>query len=292
MILLIIIIILAVVALWFILRQKKLTKNTVLCFTGGLGSGKTFMAVRSAIKYYKMQNFLYALSRIPLLGSLLLGKRFKCNIYSNIPILLKRRRKSKGNLYSYVLKKEHITLQERLPENACVVMDEIGQFASQYEHDNPYIMEYLQEFVRFYRHYINGRLIITDQCSANIVVPIRRRIATIYNVSNFHRALLILPFYVIEVQDLTVTEESIQNTNVLDIDTKKEYFFGFLPWRWLSRLLKLGRYDSRCYSIMYMSEKSHIAPEKWDKLKTNYLIDIVATGTEKQAYKKFRKMPD
>lgn len=290
MIFLLIAAILIVIVIVFVFRQKRITKNTIKCFTGGLGSGKTFLAVRTALRYRKIQNIIYFLSFIPGIR-FFTGKRHKCEVYSNIPIIIKRRRKKKGHLYSFVLRKEHILMKERLPENACVVIDELGQFASQYDHDNPYVMEYIQEFIRFFRHYINGALIVTDQCSANIVVPIRRRIATIYCVSNFRRALGLLPFYFIDVQELTITDEQVSNVNQMDIETKKEYFFGFLPYRWLSRVLKLGKYDSRCYSIMYMADKTHTAPVQWDNLKTNYIIDIYATGEQRKAYKQKGILP-
>jgi len=276
------------VSLYYFFTSKKQSKDTVTCFTGGLGSGKTFMAVKTALSWVKMQNLIYLLSFIPLVR-FFIGKRSKAYLYSNFPIIVGRRFIFFGKpKYSRVLKREHILMTEILPQGCCVCIDEIGQFASQYDYDNPYVMEYLQEFIRFYRHYLGGKLILTDQCSANIVVCLRRRISIIYCLSNFRRVLCILPFYLTDVQEFSLSEEQIQSVNVLDRETSKERFFGFLQYKWISRHLKLFKYDSRCYSIMYMAEKNKTnAPLKWEKLKTNYLIDIPCTGQERKEYNKY-----
>ena len=48
-----------------------------------------------------------------------------------------------------MLTREHLLMEERLPEGVIVFIDEIGQFASQYDYDNPLVMCNLQEFLDF-----------------------------------------------------------------------------------------------------------------------------------------------
>ncbi len=274
---LIVVAIVAVLLLLQFIRAKPMTRNTVLCFTGGLGAGKTYCAVQKAVGFYKRQRWRYRFRWCPILGN-----KNPPSLYSNIPVRLGK------NKYSEVLSLEHLTLQKRLPEKAVVLIDEIGQFASQYEHDNPYVMYYIQEFIRFYRHYIDGRLVLTDQASDNIVKPIRLRVNVIYNLNDFRRWGFVLPFFKVNVDELACVEDSVQNVNLMQRDAKTEYFFGFLPYRFMKGF---KRYDSRCYSIMYMAKKLFTAPKQWRKdLKTNYLMNIDATEEERKRWKKFRQV--
>ncbi len=266
-------------------KAEKFSKNTTLCFTGGLGTGKTYIGVASALKAYRKAVFSWKLNRL-LKGRIRVGE--KPLLLTNIPIRFKR------NEWATQLTREHIILEERIPEHSVVFIDEIGQFASQYDYDNPYVMCNVQEFIRFFRHYIDGRFICTDQASANIVVPIRRRLNIIYNLNNFKRFFGILPFYKVEVSPLEVCEESITNTNTLQTTqdglissrkVRKPYFFGYLPYKFQK---SKKRYDSRCYSINYKADNAD--KTLWDNYKTDYFIDITATEEERKNYKKNRKL--
>lgn len=288
-ILFIVLIVSVFLILLMFIKQEKMTKNTVLCFTGGLGSGKTYNAVRIAIKFYRKQQFKYKLSRF------FLGKRSKVDkpvLYSNIPIKIDKKHNSE------VLTREHLLLEADIPEKAIVLIDEVGQVASQYDYENPYVMCELQELIRFYRHYTDGKLILTDQSSANIVVPIRRRINYIYNLNNFRRVWGFLPFFKVDLSCFEVAEEQLTNVNETQTNNEKlltteklekPYFCGFLPYKWMKGL---KHYDSRCYSIRYNHELMDHPQETWEQLKTAYLIDIEASNTERDYYKKYRKHKD
>lgn len=287
-IILLIPLLIAIILAFIYFRQEKMTSNTVLCFTGGLGSGKTFNAVRMAIKFYKKQNFSYKLSKA------IFGKRSKKDkpfMYSNIPVFIDK--KTQAN----VLTRDHLLLRADLPEKAIVLIDEVGQVASQYDYDNPYVMCQIQELVRFYRHYTDGKLILTDQSSSNIVVPIRRRINYIYCLNDFCRVWHIMPMFRCNVSCLEVTEESMTNTNdILPNNSKlittekkqKPYFCGYLPYKWQ----KFKHYDSRCYSIRYNHNLLIHTDEQWEKLKTNYIIDVDVSESQRKEYHKNRKRID
>jgi hypothetical protein len=149
---------------------------------------------------------------------------------------------------------EHLTLQERIVEYSVLFIDELGQFADQFSYDNPFVVQYLQKFIRFIRHYIDGYLVLTDQTSSNVVVQIRRRINVIYNLSNFRRFMLF--FYKTNVDEVHITEDitTIKNANIPD--SEQEYFLGYLPFKWfrfldISRFFTYKSYESRCYKPLF-----------------------------------------
>jgi hypothetical protein len=255
---------------FFSLRQKRLPPNTIVAFTGGLGSGKTLLAVRHAIQSYRKNIRSYYFERlIPILN--LLPKKFKekPQFYSNIPVRVGWF--WYGKTMARMLTYEHLTLQTRIEEYSTILIDELGQFANQYEYDNPFVQQYIQEFVRFFRHYVDGRMFITDQSSSNIVVSIRRRINQIYNLSNFTRILF---FYKVNVAEIHITEDLLNIQDSLTPDNEQPYFFGVLLPSLLRKLLRIKpRYDSRCYSINYHSEYSKTNPY-WIQFKTDYFIEL------------------
>lgn len=296
-----------IVLIFFIVNvfnQEKITNNTVIAFTGSLGTGKTYLGVKYALKEYKKIKFRYTIKKIfgkvPILNNIICPYPLvKPYLFSNIPIRINKK------TWSYKLTREHLLMEERLPEGAIIFIDEIGQFASQYDYDNPLVMCNLQEFIRFFRHYINGRFIITDQSSSNIVVPIRRRISEIYALNNFRRVFVF--FYKVNVEIVKITEEitNIQNENQNRRPIK--YFFGYLPFKSHNLLNKLVRlitavltfglcpvdiikhYDSRCYSINYKATKKDI--DFWYEYKTDYFIDIPTNQKLRKMYRELGYLP-
>lgn len=259
---------------WF--KQKKVPNNTVIAFTGGLGSGKTYLGVKYAIKHHKKMNLLYKLRII----------KNKPLFYSNIPIRYKRKKWAK------ILEYDHLTLKSRIPEYSTIFIDELGQFASQYDYQNPYVMQYVQEFIRFYRHYTDGKLIITDQTSSNIVVAIRRRINQIYNLHDFSRWLLF--FYKVNVSELLITEDIMNIQNVQE--SEQEYFMGYLPFKFLKIFNYIvnpfyyKKYDSRTYSINYKA-LLRVNENTWNAYKTDYFIQLPNIKALKQQYMKDGYVP-
>jgi hypothetical protein len=258
MLLLIIAIILSIYFLFVYFSQKKVPNNTVIAFTGGLGSGKTFLGVKYAIKHHKKMLLLYRLGII----------KTKPLFYSNIPIRYERKS------WAFILEYDHLTLKSRIPEYSTIFIDELGQFASQYDYQNPYVMQYLQEFIRFYRHYTDGKLIITDQTSSNIVVAIRRRINQIYNLHDFNRWFIF--FYRVKVSEVLITEDIMNVQNVQEED--HPYFMGYLPFKYLKIFNYINpfyfkKYDSRTYSINYKATL-RLNENLWTRYKTDYFIEL------------------
>lgn len=269
---LILIVLLVLISIqWF--NQKPVPKNTITAFTGSLGSGKTFMAVRYAIRDYRSKLIRYHLERI-----LPIRKKYqqKPVFYSNIPVRIW------GNKWAEVLTYGHLIMKDKITEYSTILIDEIGHFASQYEYDHPFVQQFLQEFIRFFRHYIDGRMFITDQSSSNIVVSIRRRINQIYNLSNFSRSWFL--FFKVSVSEIHITEDILNVQPITNID-ELPYFFGFLPFRFMSIFGFKPNYDSRCYSINYHAQ----LPQKighWTDYKTDYFIELPNSPAMRLNYKK------
>jgi hypothetical protein len=255
-----------IIVMWSILYYNKhnyrITNNSVLCFTGGLGSGKTLTAVKQAIRHHNKMMDIYLIKK---LFYTITGKKVdkmilqRPYIYSNIPI----------NHKSYIeLNRLHLTLNAHINEGSTVLIDEVGQFASQYDWNKETVKNEFQEFVRFFRHYVNGRLILTDQNSDNIAVGLRRRINIIYNLDDLKK-ILPIPYFTlvkINITPITVTEDlkTIANTDVNLLD--KHYIFMLITKRF---------YESRCYrkrydKVPYDNATGHIP----NSLYTNNFIDL------------------
>ena len=276
------------------IRSKKFPQDTVICLTGGLGTGKTLIAVDRAIKEYRKRLFMWRIGLYNKRKGLKVFKKAEMpKLYSNIPILLKRPIYISKKLIPYkeyfseVLTYEHILLLNKIPEYSVILIDEVGQVADQYQYDNPFVMQNLQEFIRFFRHYIDGKLILTDQSSSNIVVAIRRRINKIYNLHDFRRNWLF--FYKVKVQELFITED-IMATAEQNIHKEYEFFYGLLPLKWLkfldiTKLFTYKKYDSRCYSIMYDDVVRKQNDSQHQDYKTDYVIDIPNNADMRKEFK-------
>jgi hypothetical protein len=241
MVLVIIIFAVALYYLWVINKKiYKISNNSVLAFTGGLGSGKSLTAVQVAISKHKKRYRSWKFNQLIAFTPKARVRQMKNKntpplIYSNIPIKYKH----------YVeLTKEHLILDSAIHEYSIVLIDEVGQFAGRYDWGNPLVKNELQEFIRFYRHYIDGTLIITDQNSDNIVVDIRRRINVIYNLNDLVK-LVPIPYFTlvrIQITPITITEDvmTIEKTDV-----------GELMKHYIYHLITVKRYESRMYKHRY-----------------------------------------
>lgn len=248
-------------------NKKPITNNSIICFTGGLGSGKTYLGVQNTIRFYKRSVFRWKMKRLLPWTK----KQPKPQLLSNIPLRYRRSFFGK-RVYSDVLRVEHLLMQKKIPPNSVIFIDEVGQFLDQYSYDNKFVMVDIQEFVRFFRHYVgrkHGRLFMTDQSISNVTLQIKRRVNVIYNLNNFHRYMGFLPFGICEVHELEMVEETVNQTD--GITTNKDYFFFRLPYR-ISKKKRV--YDTYCYSKLYMTEDEKKMPEKWTSLKAEGFIEL------------------
>ena len=228
----IVMIVILAVVLWKIASSYRLkTYDTVLAFTGGLGAGKSFLSVNKARQLLarkrlrvKLHNFFHPRKKLP-----------RPLLYSSIPVRVSRKE------MATVLTPEHLLLQRRIVKNSVVFIDEIGGFCSQFDFKAPNV-DIFDEFVRFFRHYVQGYLIVNDQCSENIVLHVRRRLNTVYNLMGFRTFLGLI--YWVRVRNITVSEE-IKTIEEQNTEDNMRLLIGFLP--------RFRAYDSHCYYCRYES---------------------------------------
>lgn len=281
MLLLVILAIIAIVCLWRSYRFN--TYDTVVAFTGGLGSGKSFMSVDMSIRLLRRQR------RKVLIHNILHPKEKweKPLLYSSIPVRVGRKE------MATILTDGHLLLQERIVPNSVVFIDEIGGYCSQFDY-RATNTDIFDEFVRFFRHYTQGGyLVVNDQCSENIVLQVRRRLNTVYNLMAFRiwPSKLFPLFYTVKVRNITVSEE-IKTIEEQDTEDNMTTYFGIMP--------PYKRYDTHCYSHRYdrvtrVNNHEH-AQMKQDKIlrinkKKQETLDAKIQRIDGQAVQKNRDEP-
>ena len=231
-------------------------KDTVIAFTGGLGSGKTFMSVKCSVRCYRGALLGWYLDHV--LHPIKVKQFPKPQIYSSIPILLNKKKQR----YSYKLTPEILLLQERIHPRSIVFIDEIGSFMNQFEF-KAVNAELLDELVRLFRHYtLGGRLICNDQCSENIVLHVRRRLNTVYNLMRW-RKLPLLPICWMKCRNISVSEEIKTVINDTHAETEMSTLIALVPLRRM--------YDTYCYSRRYQRLPEHV-PTMFTELKKDDLL--------------------
>lgn len=279
-----------IIVAWFILRKLRtyhVPEQHVVMYSGTIGSGKTYIGVHEARaayfrqakrykRYTKKYNFLYRFF-VP-------SGKYEPHLFSTIPIKLGR--KNGKPVFCEVLKKEHLLMEERLPEGAILFIDEIGAFASQWDFNNPQVQEKLQYFMRYFRHFLDGRMIVTDQSVGRVCKPIRELIGRVFWLHDFHRWLWILPFYDVAVIPMMMVEDSVTKEEDDKFSpTDVRHVRGLLPYKWL----RMGVYDSRCYRILYdMPAKYKL--ELFTSLQCDYLIDLQVSAAVQKSYREHRDL--
>lgn len=224
------VIVIAVILWW---RSYKLTTfDTVVAFTGGLGSGKSFLSVDTALRLLRRNRWRVWLHNLFSRKS----KRWeRPRLYSSIPVRVSSRE------WATELTDGHLLLQERIVPRSVVYLDEIGGYCSQFDYRAVNSAAF-DEFVRFFRHYTRGGYIVcNDQCSENIVLQVRRRLNTVYNLMTF-RKWFFGRFYTVKVRNISISEE-IKTVEEGMTEDSYRYLIGFMPF--------LKRYDTHCYAGRY-----------------------------------------
>lgn len=246
--------ILTIIIIYKVVKWKiKHKTETITAFTGGLGAGKTWLGVLKVNFIYFCQKIKWVWKnfKIKLKNSFKhLNEPYKekPQVYSNIPIVIGWK---KGKpIFSRVLKIEHLLEQERIEEGSVVFIDEIGSIANQFEWQNKNVTKTMDDFIRFFRHYTKGGyLVITDQCSENINLVIRRRINIVHNLANM---LCIGPLMFYFERMISVSEE-IKTVDMRNVENDKENDTQnnmTLRFRFITpRQKKL--YDTYCHSEAY-----------------------------------------
>lgn len=240
--------------------------GTLNGFTGGNGTGKTFCGTWLAVKEYRRtwRGVLMA-NMLRMAGNVFRSRKKKKALLdmpvlaSNIPMRIP------FHGMSYQLREEHLLLQERLPEGSVIVIDEHGQWCSQFGYQNPNAVNNgaYDEFLRLCRHYGNFKVFIMEQCSGNIIFSCRRRLQTLNNMMSIW-FMPILPIFIARVRTLSVSEEI--KTIETDMDgSSSRLVIGLVPFRPL--------YDTRCFSERYATVPAFRGRRyRRGSMKTNHVI--------------------
>lgn len=292
------------------LNAERKPKDKVRLYCGTMGSGKTYSAVSDSVSAYKGMLFRYKIGLL---------KR-KPHFYSNIPIELRKLTKSeKKYLTNYCgervkcvddivkyyqhtgenlrpmlerwgvlnewIEKDHLFLNKLLPDNSCVLLDELSLIADQYSHDIPEVREQLVFFIGFCRHWFLGKggmIACTAQATDSIVKQVRSKFGVCILLNSFHRWAILSPFYKVECTNLLNADDvRIVDDKRKDIKKGKPYYFGWLGY-------KKRFYNSRCYKLAYDEKFSHY-PDFASKLQTRYIIDVQCSKALSQEYAKNRE---
>lgn len=259
----ILLILVAFAIVFLLVRPYLLQYDNLVAFTGGLGSGKTFLSVQTAVTLYRKQRFkarLYNLLHPKHIIEL-------PELYSNIPLRITRKKTA------IRLTERHLLLQERLARGSVCLLDEVDCFANQFSFNNPCIIDQsgkdedcgnFDEFCRFYRHYTKGGyLIFNTQATANENLVIRRRQNQINCLFGFRKwgIPILYPalLYTVRVRNISVTDD-IKVEEEANAQDNMRLLIGFFPL--------IRRYDTYCYSGRYDSVPQG-ADERHKALKTN-----------------------
>lgn len=238
--------IISLIFLWIIVRPYTIQYDNLVAFTGGLGSGKTFLSVQTALVLYRKQRFKARLYN-------LLHPRNKIELpelYTNIPVRISLKK------MAHRLTEKHLLLQERVARGSVVLLDEVDCFANQFSYNNPCIVDQtgkgeesgnFDEFCRFFRHYTKGGyLIFNTQATANENLTIRRRQNQINCLFGFKKwgIPIIAPhiLYTVRCRNITVSDD-IKVEEECNAQDNMRIVFGFFPW--------YRHYDTYCYSDRY-----------------------------------------
>ena len=181
---------------------------------------------------------------------------------------------------------EHLMGEEKLPENAVIVIGEAGRVLPQWDFDNPIVVEQIAHFVALSRQFVNAVIILDDQCSDNVVKAVRCRLGMIYHLHNFRRLWGIFPYYKVDYTELLPVEDNKLTTKEVEGET---FFIGKLPYPW-TPFSKF--YESRMYKELYYFPAVERV-EEFTSFYTRYLPNIAVNEAlckyyrnNKRAYKR------
>lgn len=234
--------------IFFILKPYFIRHDSVVLFTGGLGSGKSFLAVKTAKKLLRKNRLkVWINNHLKPWKS----KLEKPVLYSTIPVKISRKE------MSYQLKQEHILLTERQIPLSITLIDEISLVRSQMEWKDVND-ENIEEWCTLYRQYtLGGYLVMTTQNTSKCNYHFRYCVNSAFNLSKFRKFLC---FYWVNVRNISLIDDikSISDSHLEDSESR---IFG----------ISFGRsYDTYCFSNRVKTVPFGL-PIKHKKLKTNHL---------------------
>ena len=239
------------------LNPAAISHDSTLLFTGGLGSGKSLNSVKYAKKSYRR---VHGKWKRDCFWIRLKGRFKKVDLddvefpeepalYSNIPIRIGFPdffHKHDGDVewqethFSRRLTRDMMVFKSRLPEGSVVFIDELPQFINQFQFDAKGVKDVLNEWITFFRHYVNGLFIANAQSLEEVECHIRRKLNVYYYCFDFQPLLFGL-FYRVRILRNRVGDATVS----IDSDYVEDNA------KWHYGILAFKAYDSRCYRHRY-----------------------------------------
>lgn len=240
-----------------LLNPAAISHDSTLLFTGGLGSGKSLNSVKYAKRAYrkvhrrwvwdcKWTRFKAVLHRR---DPDLVELAEEPGLYSNIPIrigfpdILRRHEGDEewaARHYSRKLTRDMMVFKTRIPNGSVVFIDELPQFINQFQYDAAGVKDILNEWITFFRHYIDGLFIANAQSLEEVECHIRRKLNVYYYCFDFQPLLFGL-FYRVRILRNRVGDQTVS----IDSDYVEDNA------KWHYGILAFKAYDSRCYRHRY-----------------------------------------
>lgn len=267
--------IIALVVLGYFLFRKfckptPILHDSTVLFTGGLGSGKSLNSVKTAIKAYKRAIFHW---RIDCLKCRIHNRLKPNDVYempekpllkSNMPIRVKTNWKAKRGsperyVYCSALTRSDLMLETRIPVNSVILLDELPQFINQFQWESA--QGVLNEFITFFRHYVDGLLVCNAQSLDEVECHIRRKLSSYYYCFDFQPFFGI--FYRVHILRCRVGDQSVSLTNEY-IDENSKWHYGLLLFK---------PYDSRYLRHRY-DKLEKVVASRFRDITTNKILRI------------------
>lgn len=253
---LIIALIIIIVIIFKILKPYFIKYDTTILFCGGLGSGKTLNSVKVAITMYKKnllkwkikKYYIKATNKLKQLNYCTKLKIFKIKdpkkpqlkcipeeplFYSTIPIQINKKRQS------IKLTREHLILEKRINQKSIVLIDELPNIVNQFNWSLEIVQNNLNEFITYFRHYIDGYLIVNGQAVSEIVKQVRVKLNSYYWCYNFQKFIFF--FYRVRILNNQISENQVSLSSEF-IEDNTKWTYGILPRK---------KYNSRAYKHRY-----------------------------------------
>lgn len=232
-----IILIIAFIIIYKVLKPYIQQYDTVILYTGGLGSGKSLISSQMALRLLRKNRFKVKWHNFwhPK------DKWEKPQLYSNIAFRITK------SEWALQLTPGHMLMESAIIPRSILFVDEICLFLDQFSIKLP-ASETVEEFATLYRHYTQGGfLVMNTQNSNKVNFHFRYCVNSALNLSYFKRRLPYpLPFlwYKVKVRNISLADD-IKRIEEGNREDSMSNLFGLRP------LLK--HYDTYTYSIRYKS---------------------------------------
>ncbi len=254
------IILLVIFIVFLVVKPYCVHYDTVLLFTGGLGSGKSLVSSGLAIKLLKRNRLKVRLYNLVPWHR---NKKPKPLLYSSIPFRINRKE------WATQLTKEHMLLQASVVPRSVLFCDEISLFLDQMTIKFP-ASQNVEEFATLFRHYTQGGyLVMNTQNSNKVNFHFRYCVNEALNLMHFKKWLPFLPiFYTVRIRNISLADD-IKTIEEGQKEDNMRLMFGLLP-------LGFRHYDTYCYSERYRTVPEQ-SEKIYSKLKSCKLLKCPST---------------